>query len=98
VKLLSPKSVAEALDINRRVAYRMMKDGRLPAFQLMKGKWRTYESALEKFVREKEKGKIRSTDSVKKGLNFAKLDSTKSTSGEGNEQQTPDAQASDNHR
>jgi len=55
VKWLSPKSVAEILDVDRSTAYRMMRDGRLPGFELQPGMWRVSEDAMIKLVRKKER-------------------------------------------
>ena len=55
MKWLSPKTVAGLLDINRTTAMRMMKDGRLPGFELMPGMWRVSEEALTRFVRKRER-------------------------------------------
>lgn len=55
MKWLSPKTVAGILDVDRSTAYRMMRDGRLPGFELFPGNWRVSEEALTKFVRKKER-------------------------------------------
>jgi len=60
MKWLSPKSVAERLDVHRTTAMRMMKDGTLPGFELRPGMWRVSEENLLRSVRMKEK-KVRPT-------------------------------------
>jgi Helix-turn-helix domain len=55
-KYLSPRSVAIILDVNRSTAYRWMRSGVLPAFELVAGQWRCSEAALTRFLRKKEKG------------------------------------------
>jgi len=56
LKYLSPKSVAQNLDVNRTTAMRWMKSGKLPAFEMLPGQWRCSEEALNRFMRKKEKG------------------------------------------
>ncbi len=51
---LSPKTVAERLDISRREANRMMQRGTLPSFKV-EGKRRMSLEALERFMKQVEK-------------------------------------------
>jgi len=55
LKYLSPKSVAAALDVHRVTAMRLMKSGKLPAFEVLPGMWRTSEEALLRFLKKREK-------------------------------------------
>ena len=51
---LSPKTVAERLDVSRREANRMMARGTLPSFKV-EGKRRMTEEALERFMKQVER-------------------------------------------
>jgi excisionase family DNA binding protein len=53
MNVCSPKTVAKILDVDRSTAYRWMRNGVLPAFELQPGQWRYYEEALERFIRNK---------------------------------------------
>ena len=53
MKVCSPKTVGKILDVDRSTAYRWMKSGVLPAFELQPGIWRCYEEALQRFIRKK---------------------------------------------
>jgi Helix-turn-helix domain len=53
MKLCSPKTVAKTCDVDRSTAYRWMRNGVLPAFELLPGQWRCYEDALQRFIRKK---------------------------------------------
>jgi len=63
---LSPKTVAERLNISRREANRMMARGTLPSFKV-EGKRRMTEEALERFMRQAARRSPRSPTTESKG-------------------------------
>jgi excisionase family DNA binding protein len=54
-KYLSPKTVAEILDLHPSTAMRWIKSGKLPGVRIGLHTWRTPEEALERFIRKRMK-------------------------------------------
>jgi predicted site-specific integrase-resolvase len=54
-KYFAPRTVAQIIDVSRWTAMRLMKSGRLPAFEMLPGQWRCSEEALSRFLKKKEK-------------------------------------------